>query len=441
MVRKNAHAAAVSNVLVQGYCRYYPDEAAHCLDNLPSSEILRLLQAEPIQLAAEVFIRLNPEIALNLIELMDDDFFQRLFTRIDPVRGITLIGRLDKDRYRNRLELLPAAQAREYRDLMDYPADSAGRLMDTRVTTFRGNETVEEALRRIRAIKGRKIVEVCLVDGNGIFTGVVSIQEIAISDPSTRLADLAETQPICVPHMALREDIVQHLEKQKLTSLPVVDSDNRLLGILRYDALVAAAQREASEDVLTMFGAGRDERALSPVGFTIKKRLPWLQINLATAFLAAAVVGVFEATIAKITALAVFLPVVAGQSGNTGSQALAVTMRGLALREVRTRHWPRIVLKEISAGFFNGCVVALTTSIIAYVWMRNIGLTVVIGISMVVSMVIAAIAGAIIPVALKALGQDPAQSSSIVLTTVTDVIGFMSFLGLATLLSEILHIA
>lgn len=148
----------------------------------------------------------------------------------------------------------------------------------------------------------------------------------------------------------------------------------------------------------------------------------------------------FEDTIAKITALAVFLPVVAGQSGNTGSQALAVTMRGLALREIRTRHWLSIARKEVAVGFVNGCAVAVTTALVAYVWMRSLGLSAVIGIAMILSMVIAGLAGAVIPVILKTFGQDPARSSSIILTTVTDVVGFLSFLGLATLLSSMLAI-
>ncbi|MGB5529105.1 MAG: magnesium transporter, partial [Ignavibacteriaceae bacterium] len=169
-------------------------------------------------------------------------------------------------------------------------------------------------------------------------------------------------------------------------------------------------------------------------------RLPWLEINLATAFLAATVVGFFEDTIARITILAVFLPVVAGQSGNTGSQALAVTIRGLALREVRPRDWFKVARKEVSVGFINGLAVALTTSIIVYFWADSSGLAIVIGTSMILSMVIAGLFGAVIPMVLQALGQDPAQSSSIVLTTVTDVFGFLSFLGLATALATVLGI-
>jgi magnesium transporter len=168
--------------------------------------------------------------------------------------------------------------------------------------------------------------------------------------------------------------------------------------------------------------------------------LPWLEINLLTAFAAASVVGAFEGTIAKYTALAVLLPVVAGQSGNAGMQALAVTMRGLALREIRPRHWPRLIVKEAGVGIINGIAVALTTMLGVFFWSHSYGLVLVIGVAMVMSMVIAGLSGALVPVVLKALRQDPATSSSIVLTTFTDCGGFLSFLGLATLLSSLLPV-
>jgi magnesium transporter len=237
---------------------------------------------------------------------------------------------------------------------------------------------------------------------------------------------------------ASREEVVETMGQNKLSSLPVVDFEGRLLGVIRHGALVAAAQEEASVDIQTMVGASKEERALSPVSFAVRKRLPWLQINLATAFLAAAVVGLFENTIAKFTALAVLLPVVAGQSGNTGAQALAVTMRGLALREVRLRHWLPVAFKELRVAALNGIAVAVVTCLGVYAWSRSAGLTIVIGVAMVMSMVMAGVAGAAIPMVLSAMGQDPAQSSSIVLTTVTDIAGFFSFLGLATLFASML---
>jgi magnesium transporter len=275
----------------------------------------------------------------------------------------------------------------------------------------------------------------------GMLKGVIPLQDIAIAQDNERLGDLIHSEPTSIQTMAPKEEVVQLLEEQKLLSLPVVDIEGKLVGVIRYDALVNAAKQEASEDMQAMFGAGRDERALSKVTFAIRKRLPWLEINLATAFLAAAVVGIFEDTIAKITVLAVFLPVVAGQSGNTGSQALAVVMRGLALREIRTRHWFKVARKEMAVGFVNGLAVALTTSLIVFLWESSLGLAAVIAVSMVISMVIAGLSGAIIPIVLKAFGQDPAQSSSIILTTVTDVVGFFSFLGLATILVSVIGAA
>jgi magnesium transporter len=241
-----------------------------------------------------------------------------------------------------------------------------------------------------------------------------------------------------VEALAPLEEVVELLGERKLAVLPVIDRQGHLLGAIRYEALLTAQQEEASADLLTMVGASREERALSRVSFAVKKRLPWLQINLGTAFLAAAVVGLFEETIARTTALAVLLPVVAGQSGNTGAQALAVVMRGLALREIRLRQWNRVLLKELGVGVLNGVAIAASTSFFVYLWSQSVGLAAIIGLSMVISMAIAGLAGGAVPLALTAVGQDPAQSSSIILTTVTDVVGFFSFLGIATLLSGLL---
>jgi magnesium transporter len=182
-----------------------------------------------------------------------------------------------------------------------------------------------------------------------------------------------------------------------------------------------------------MVGAGSDERALSPVSIVIKRRLPWLYVNLLTAFAAAAVVGIFEGVIQKVTALAVLLPIVSGQGGNTGAQALAVVMRGIALREILKGAAKRVIMKEVLAGLFNGLAVAVATGAAVWVWSRSMGLSLIIGLAMIVNMVVAGLSGAAIPIILKKLNRDPAQSSSIFLTTVTDVVGFASFLGLATI--------
>jgi magnesium transporter len=232
--------------------------------------------------------------------------------------------------------------------------------------------------------------------------------------------------------------VIELLQGDAIYELPVIDFSGKLVGVIHQSALVSAMQEETTVDIQTMVGASKDERALSKTAFAVAKRLPWLQINLLTAFLAAGVVGLFEGTIAKFTALAVLMPVVAGQSGNAGAQALAVTMRGLVLREISLRHWPRVVFKEISVGLINGLAIAATTALGVYLWSRSLGLVLVIASAMVISMIVAGFAGALVPITLRRFGQDPAQSSSIVLTTVTDVVGFSSFLGIATLFSRLL---
>jgi magnesium transporter len=437
----NNSSIIAAQLLTQEYFQLYPNEAAQLLNRLPAKEILDLLKAETATISVKVFEALNPDVATEIIPKMDNQFFIEIYKIINVTVGANLLARLDQPIIDEKLSILPKSLAKEFNELMNYPPDTAGSLMDPRVTTFRGDVSVEDALNQIRTYKERRIIDVCLTNDKGFLIANIPLQKIAISQPTMKLSDLVETSPISIHVMAPREDVVKLMEEFKLTSVAVVDFDNLLLGIIRYDALVKAAQQEVSKDVQAMFGAGRDERALSKSGFAIRKRLPWLEINLVTAFLAAAVVGLFEDTIARITALAVFLPVVAGQSGNTGSQALAVTMRGLALREIRLSNWFQIVKKEVFVGMFNGVIIALTTALIAYLWMNNLGLSAVIGIAMILSMVIAGLSGAIIPILLKTVGQDPAQSSSIILTTVTDVVGFLSFLGLAKLMAEILIIS
>jgi magnesium transporter len=264
------------------------------------------------------------------------------------------------------------------------------------------------------------------------------VHDIATADTGQTLRELAQPIAVAVNPITPRDEVVELLERYRLPNIPVISLDGKLVGVVRYSTLVQALEQVASASIQTMVGASKDERALSKASFAIKKRLPWLQINLLTAFLAAAVVGLFENTIAQFTALAVLLPVVAGQSGNAGAQALAVTMRGLALREITVRQWLPVTLKEVSVGLINGLAVALTCGIGVFVWSGSLGLVLVITLSMVLAMIAAGFAGAVVPIVLKRLGQDPAQSSSIILTTVTDVAGFFSFLGIATLLASMI---
>jgi magnesium transporter len=430
-------ATRAARTLVRRFVDEYPDEAARQLESASAVEAVRILGTARPDRSAAVLEQMTPDSAAKVIETADESQVRHLATGIDPAILASLLSRIDEETRNTILDAFGKAQAAELRALMMYPPDTAGSLMDPQVMTFHPETSVEEALRKLRQVGRGRIYDVFVVGPDSGLAGSVPLQDIAVSPPDTKLADLVRPSP-SVMAMESREQITETLEAHKVTTLAVVNLDNRLLGVIRHETLLEAAQAEATLDIQTMVGVSRRERALSKVSFAVRKRLPWLNINLATAFLAAGVVGMFEDTIAQFTALAVLLPVVAGQSGNTGSQALAVTMRGLALREIRTGQWLRVATKEVMVALFNSVVIAAVTAAAVYVWSGSGGLALVIGSSMIVSMVAAGLAGAVIPMLLTWLGQDPAQSSSIILTTVTDVAGFLSFLGIARLLSPML---
>ena len=423
----------LSRMLTRRYAALYPDELASLVETLPTAETVALLRQVSLADAAAIVGRLLPDAAADLFEELPPEEFSRLALLLDPGRTASVLARVPTERRARLLASLDRGPAQELATLMAYAPDSAGGIMDPRVTTFRPDSTVRNAVKRIRQLGSKRISDVFLVDDDGVLIGAVTLQDLVAAEPSGRLVDLRAPQTVRVQAMASRDEIIDLFEQSRAASVPVVDFDGHVLGVIRQAELVAAVQTEASADVQTMVGASKDERALSGIAFAVRRRLPWLHVNLGTAFLAAAVVGLFEGTVARFTALAVLLPVVAGQSGNAGAQALAVTMRGLALREIRTTHWWRVALKEVGAGAVNGAAVALITGAAVYVWSGSIGLSGVIMTAMVLSMTIAGLAGASVPIVLERLGQDPAQASSIILTTVTDVIGFLSFLGLATL--------
>jgi magnesium transporter len=425
--------------LNQRYLLDFPHEAARRLESIAPQEAAELLAAQPPHAVVRAWQYLSPDVAQAVLECLPVTLGLYLLAESEPAASAAVLVRYAADERDGWLSRMDAQVARELRDLLRYPDNSAGRLMDPYVSPVRADLTTGEALARLRTMKRRGMRELFVVDDNGRLTGRVEIQDLAVAEEGRPLREITQTLLAAAHDLDPREDVVDLLQRQPITELPVVNHSGRFVGVIRQTALISAIEEETSVDIQTMVGASRDERALSNPGFAVRKRLPWLQINLLTAFLAAAVVGMFEDTIAKFTALAVLLPVVAGQSGNAGAQALAVTMRGIVLREISMRAWPRMVMKEASVGLANGLAVAATTAIGVWLWSGSTGLVTVIALSMVISMVVAGVAGALTPILLHRFGQDPAQSSSIVLTTVTDVAGFMSLLGIATLLSSLLE--
>ena len=433
-----AEAAAAIDALNRRFLTDYPREAARHLEELPTTKAAEVLAQQPVHVIVPVWQHLSQDTEERLLAAVSDKLRSALLSELDPAPSAMLLNRIDPEIRAQYMAPLNPEIAKELDELMHYPPDSAGQLMDPRVIAFRADMGAREALTRLRRSKARALREIYVTDEEGRLSGRVEMQDLALAEPNQRLADISRRIASAVQNLTPREEVVEILEQYKQPVLPVIDVNGRLVGVIHQAGLLTALQEETSLDIQTMVGASKDERALSKVPFAVIKRLPWLQINLLTAFLAAGVVGLFESTIAKFTALAVLMPVVAGQSGNAGAQALAVTMRGLALREISVRHWLRVVWKEVNVGLLNGLAIALTTGVAVFFWSKSFGLSLVIGISMVLSMIAAGFSGAIIPIALTRMGQDPAQSSTIVLTTVTDVVGFLSFLGIATLMAQML---
>ena len=428
----------VIEVLNRRFFQNHPEEALQHLETMDVEEAAGILNNQPESVVASLFERMVPIFAARIFVHLAEPVARAVLAECNPNNVVTLLGQLEPDERMRYLKLVSAGLQQELSGLMSYPEDSAGRLMDTRIHSFRETMTVQQCLRRIRELEFKPTRILYLVNADNRLVSQVEMQDLVLAEPGTLLKSISLPLRAVSTPTDPREEVVAKFEEFKLIRLPVLNLDGQLIGVIRHDALAKAAEEEATLDIQTMFGASKDERALSKPLFAVRKRLPWLEINLVTAFLAASVVGIFESTIAKFTALAVLLPVVAGQSGNAGAQALAVTMRGLALREISIRQWKQVLFKEVMVGFYNGLAVAATTGVGVYFWSRSIGLAVVISISMVLSMMAAGFAGATVPIVLTRLGQDPATASSIILTTVTDIAGFFSFLGIATLLSSFL---
>lgn len=416
----------------------YPIEAARVIDELPRDSAMEFLASQEVDAMSAVWRHLSPARADELLPELDEAVLGPLLAQIEPGICAAMLRRVGESERKRYLGLMPADTAAEIEELVGYPPDTAGRIMDSRVMTFRPDQTVASVLEQLRQLKPRGIRKLFLIDDEHRLTGVVDIQDVAVAEPDDVLSTLSSPPRATTSPFESRDHVAEQLKDLSLEVLPVVDVHGRLIGVIRHAELLKTLREETSADIQTMVGVSKEERALSRPWLSARKRLPWMEINLLTAFLAASVVGLFESTIAQFTALAVLLPVVAGQSGNAGAQALAVTMRGLALREISVRQWMRVTAKEVQTGFVNGIAVALTCGIGVYFWSGSVGLVLVIAMSMVLAMIAAGFAGALVPIGLTRIGQDPAQSSSIILTTVTDIAGFFSFLSIATLLAGLI---
>ncbi len=415
-----------------------PDVAMSVLTRQSEAELLEWIEAGPLHRAVVALRHLDADTAGRLLEEFSEERRAQVIAAMEPRDAFRCLRTIPRRRRQALIASLPTAVQREAERILRVREGSAAALMEIQPLQITTQTDVAQCLERVRHCQTRLARTLFVVDANDLLVGAIDLQSLITASPDARIGTLMRPVKWHVDEFTTREEIAAGIGRYNVNALPVVNLQGRFSGFIRSENLFDAVEQDALSDLQTMVGAGKDEHALSTVWTAIQKRHPWLQFNLLTAFLAASVVGLFEHTIAQFTALAVLMPVVAGQSGNSGAQALAVTMRGLALREIGVNAWPRVLRKEMLAGLLNGLGVALVTALAVYLWSKSSGLALVIGLAMVASMTVAGIAGAFIPIMMSRLGQDPATSSTIVLTTVTDVAGFFSFLGIATALAFLL---
>lgn len=416
----------------------YPLKSARYLETLDPEDAAESLSNQPVHAVSMLWRFLSTGTADKIFEYLNEQYAVAILTALDSHLAAGLIGRISDERQQVLFSNMPDSLVEELKDLLFYPENTAARLMTRQVNVFYQNTKAKQALSALKKRNFGAHDVVYVQDSSQVLIGEFDLVDLVKANPESPLLEIVRPVKTTLEALDTKEVVIEKFEGYRCRTIPVLDAHQQIIGLIRFFDVYQKTKEDLATNMLTMVGASKEERALSSSWFAFKKRMPWLQINLITAFAAAAVVGAFEGLISEITALAILLPVAAGQSGNAGAQALAVTMRGLTLREITIRHWPKVFFKEMMVGFLNGIAIALTCSIAVYMWSQSIGLAIVIALAMISSLVIAGSAGAVVPIALKKFGMDPAQSSSIVLTTITDIAGFLSFLGIALLMSDML---
>ena len=330
--------------------------------------------------------------------------------------------------------------ARKVRQLLSYDPDTAAGIMATEFVALKENMTVEETLKYLQKYgeENENIYDLYVVDNFDKLKGVISLKELVTKNFNTRISDVIHTKIEGIPYNTDQEEVGHRFEKYGYLTMPVVDNSNRLLGVVTFDDVMQILRDETTEDIHRLGGVDEGEKVDGSLKDSVKSRLPWLIVNLVTAILAAAVVGMFEGTIQAVVSLATFMPIVTGMGGNAGTQTLTIIVRGLALGELNFKNMKKVFFKEIGVGVVTGVVIGFIIGVLGYIWEGNFMFGIIISVAMLLNMIVATITGYLVPVVLKKFKVDPALASSIFVTTFTDVLGFFFFLGLATLLIQYL---
>lgn len=401
---------------------------------------LIILEKLPDEYVALLLDYAEDDEKFNLLSLFSKNRQAQIISEMSSDELVDLLGTLDEDEQNEIITNMNTEEVEEVKALLSYDPESAGGIMATEFISIKETDTVNETINYLRTMApdSETPYYIYVVDDLDVLKGVVPLRQIIVSTPDTLIKDIMIENIISAPVDMDQEEVSHIFEKYGFMAIPVVDHNGKILGIITVDDVMEIMKEEYTEDMFRLAGLDEEEKVAGTVIGAIKSRLPWLLVNLVTATLAAKTVSLFENTIAQIVALATFMPMVAGMGGNAGSQTLTLIIRGIAIGEISYENQADILKKEIAIGIINGLCLGLVVGVLGYFWVGSLVFGFVIGTAMLLNLIVATISGYLVPILLKKVGIDPALASAVFVTTVTDVLGFFFFLGLATIMLQYL---
>ncbi|HTL27562.1 MAG TPA: magnesium transporter [Tepidisphaeraceae bacterium] len=413
-----------------------PADGAEVIQNLPSAEAADVAEYLDPNTAAGILARMEPQQAASVVSDMETPEAAVMLGAMNPDDRVDILEHIPKEKHEALMLEMDAPQVAEVRQLEQYPPETAGGIMTTQVTALYEYITVENAISLLRRLNEEleQMFYVYVIDRRQHLVGVLSMRDLILAKPEKPLREIMIQSVRSVPATMDREAVAKFMRKYGYLAVPVVDQQNKLVGLITLDDVIDIIEQETTEDVQRMFGAGAEERLASPWQFSFKKRVGWLQVNLGTAFLAAGIVSLFTKTIEAVPILAAYQTIVSGMGGNAGAQAMAVSIRGIAVGESARVSIQRVLKREFMVGLMSGIVIGITTGLIATIFNyshHGFLLGLIICAALMINHVNACVTGVCVPFVMKRLGFDPAQSATIFATTFTDCGGFFACLGLA----------
>lgn len=408
-------------------------ELAFLLESLPLPERLERWLQIPEEDRVDVLVAMRSEPRQTIFATFDDEQLQSLLSNLHAEDLIELSESLPDSVVDTALQSMDIMQRQHYQHSAQYDEDQIGRYVDHELIILPKTARVRDAMRLIKKSIPEYTDSLYLIQRNGDFFGTVPIQKLYAASPEQALIALTTEDPITVSANILLTDATDKLEHSGFTALPVIDEDNKLSGRITLRQAIEITREDYESQLMATAGLNEDEDLFAPVFRSSKRRATWLGINLLTAFLASWTIGLFEGTLQEVVALAVLMPVVASMGGIAGSQTLTLIIRGIALGQISKGNLSALLIKEVSVGALNGVLWAIVIGVITSFWFDNFKIGLVISAAIVLNIVVAALSGVLVPILLDKFKIDPALSGSVILTTVTDVVGFIAFLGLGTL--------